>query len=206
MHEELFPLTLHLRGKACLVVGSGAEAEQRARRLMRGGACVRVISVAPSAELRALAEHGALVLHERAVEDADLDEVWFVVLTDRDADLARRLGRAAEVRRTWFCAVDQPDHGSASHVAEAHAGSLTLGISTAGRVPGLARRLREELTRVFDEAGFAGFVERLAHLRARLPSAKRREVLSKLLSGLRFSGQLELPVLPDGNSAEPRED
>lgn len=197
MTNELLPLALHLKGKACLVVGSGAEALQRARRLARGGARVSVVSTAPSAELRALAAEGALELRERAPRDADLDGAWFAVLTDRDEALARRLGRAAEARRVWFCSVDQPEHGSASHLAEAHAGSLVLGISTAGRVPALARRLREELTRVFDEAGFADFVERLAELRARLPSAARRDTFSKLLSGLRFAGRLELPELPD---------
>jgi precorrin-2 dehydrogenase len=203
MTDELLPLALHVKGKSCLVAGSGPEAEQRARRLLSGGARVVVIATAPSAALRALADQGALTLHERAVDDTDLDGVWFAVLTDRDEALARRLGGAAEARRVWFCAVDQPAYGSASHLAEAHAGPLTLGISTAGRVPALARRLREELTRLFDEAGFAEFVECLAELRAKLPSAARRDTLSKLLSGLRFAGRLELPELPAPSSTEP---
>ena len=59
---------------------------------------------------------GAVTLAARPATEADLDGVWLAVLTDMDPALAERLSRAAEARRVFFCAVDQPGFGSFSHV------------------------------------------------------------------------------------------
>jgi siroheme synthase-like protein len=191
-----FPVALHLEGKAVLVVGSTEEAAERARSLSDVGAKVEVVSEKPGLGLSALIGARSLVHHQRGFLPGDLDGKWLAVLTDRDLELGRAMAEAAAARRVLFCATDQPQANSYSHMAQARAGLVTLAISTDGRAPALGRRFREELARVLLESGMARFAEELSELRERTPSEERRDVLSKAVSEVRFDGRLRLPAKP----------
>ncbi len=190
--KPVFPVALVLAGRRALVVGSGPELLSRTRALLDAQANVRVVSPSASDELRALASDGQIELCERGFEDADLRDVWLAVLVDNDAVLAARIAALAERERVFFCAVDQPEHNSYAHMAQARAGLLTVAISTAGQAPALGRKLREELERLLETAHAREFVEELASLRARTPSAERRSVLGAAVQGVRFTGELLL--------------
>lgn len=190
-----FPVALHLEGKAVLVVGSTEEAAERARSLSDVGAKVEVVSEKPGLGLAALISARSLVHHQRGFLSSDLDGKWLAVLADHDLELGRVMAEAAEARRVLFCATDQPQANSYSHMAQARAGLVTLAISTDGRAPALGRRLREELARVLLESGMARFADELAALRERTPSHERRDVLGKAVSEVRFEGRLHLPPM-----------
>jgi len=168
-----FPIALKLAGKKCLVVGSGEEAALRKSALEAAGASVLVA--------------------EREFRPELLDGVWLAVLTDRDTELAARMASAADERRVFFCAVDQPDYGSYSHLAITRAGPLFAAIGTQGEVPALARRLRELLDELFATSGFAAFAESLARIRKRTPAERRRQVLNAAVESVRLEGRLVLP-------------
>lgn len=193
MKAEILPIGLKLQGRLCLVVGHGAEAWPRTKALLDAGARVRVVSESPAADLVEAHARGDLSLETRAFTETDLDDVWVAVLTDFDAALAARMAEASESRRVFFCAVDQPTHSSYSHLAIARRDSVTIAISTSGRAPALARRLREEMDRVLSDADIAGFVSYLKELRARTASDDRRKVLGDAVSGVRIDGKLVLP-------------
>jgi siroheme synthase-like protein len=187
-----FPLALKLQDKPCLVVGSSVDAARRARALVESGARVRVVARAASAELEQLSSGQPWELARRPYAATDLAGVWLAVLTDRDFELAERMAADADVARVFFCAVDDPECGSFSHVAIARAGLVTLAVSTEGRAPALGRRLREELERLIDEAGLAEFAAELAELRARTPSETRAQVLGDAVASVHFEGALRL--------------
>ncbi|HTA90143.1 MAG TPA: NAD(P)-dependent oxidoreductase [Polyangiaceae bacterium] len=190
--KPVFPIALVLEGRACLVVGSGPELTSRTHALLDAHARPVVVSSTPSDEIRALARDGRIELRERDFVDADLNGTWLAVLVDQNPALAAHIAHLAEAERVFFCAVDQPEHNSYAHMAQARAGLLTIAISTAGQAPALGRRLREELERLLEQAEMTAFVARLAELRARTPSADRRRVLGAAVSGVHFSGELEL--------------
>ncbi|MEI9948986.1 MAG: NAD(P)-dependent oxidoreductase [Pseudomonadota bacterium] len=192
MTEAVFPIALLLKDRACLVVGSGAELTSRTQALLEVRARPTVISNAPNEAIRALAAAGSVVLHERDFMDSDLNGKWLAVLVDENRTLAARMARIAEVERVFFCAVDQPEHNSYAHMAQARAGLLTIAISTAGQAPALGRRLREELERLLAAANMSAFVDKLAALRQITPSSERRKVLGEAVSGVHFSGELKL--------------
>ena len=190
--RPVFPIALLLEGRACLVVGSGAELASRTRALLDALAEPTVVSASPSEEIRALAASAKIELREREFEDADLNGKWLAVLVDENPDLAARMAELAQAERVFFCAVDQPEHNSYAHMAQARAGLLTIAISTAGQAPALGRRLREELERLLTRANMSAFVAQLAELRARTPSAERRRVLGAAVADVHFTGELEL--------------
>ena len=193
MTQPVFPIALLLEGRACLVVGSGSELTLRTRALLDGHAKPVVVSPAPNEEIRELARAGAIELHEREFVAADLSGKWLAVLVDENALLAARMSALAAAQQTFFCAIDQPEHNSYSHMAQARAGLLTIAISTAGQAPALGRRLRQELERLLLASNMAAFVDKLATLRAQTPSAARRQILGEAVSGVHFEGELKLP-------------
>ena len=192
MTQPVFPIALLLEGRAVLVVGSSAEATSRTRAFLDARARPVVVSTAPSSALLAWASTAEIELHEREFAETDLDDKWLAVLVDENAALATRMAELAEARRVFFCAVDQPEHNSYAHMAQARAGLLTIAISTAGQAPALGRRLREELERLLSASNMADFVAQLAGLRAQTPSAERRQVLGDAVRDVHFDGELRL--------------
>jgi precorrin-2 dehydrogenase/sirohydrochlorin ferrochelatase len=185
-----YPLNLTLEGRKCLVIGSGAEGLLRARNLLEVQAEVYVVGDEPSAELTELVEQTRLTFERRRFQKRDLDGAWLVVQTTQDAELAATLGKLCETKRIFFCAVDQPENSSFSHLALARAGALTFAIGTEGRAPALGRKLREELERVLGEANAEAELERLAELREATPPEGRREILSAAVADVHFTGSL----------------
>ena|SRR5260221_7634723 len=192
MRSDVLPLGIKLDGRLCLVVGSGEEAERRIATLLDAGARIRVVSERPTPSIEGLAAAGKVTLAARPFEEADLDGIWIALLTDPSAPLAAQIGRIADARQVLFCAVDQPEHSSFSHLALARSGPVTVAISTGGRAPSLARRLREELQRIFDDADLGRFAEQVAVLRDETPSAARHRVLGDAVRDVRLEGRLLL--------------
>jgi siroheme synthase-like protein len=189
MKPSGYPISLSLAGRRCLVVGGGAEAVLRASNLLDAGAQVLVVAEETVPGLSELPAE-RLRFEERAYRESDLDQVWLVVQATMDAALAARISRDCEARRIFFCAIDQPEHSGYSHLALARAGSLTIAIGTEGRAPALGKKLREELLRLLAAAGAAEEVAALAALRDATPRAERREVLSRAVADVHFTGEL----------------
>ena len=146
------------------------------------------LMVAGSQEVQAQARTAAIAMPASQAVPIDAGRPW---------GWATRAFMTFAERRVFFCAIDQPDPGSFAHVAEATSAALTIAISTAGRVPALASRLRKELQRLLDEANMPAFFERMARLRREAPPRTRRELLERALRDVRFSGKLELPAPDD---------
>jgi siroheme synthase-like protein len=186
-----FIVALRLAGRRCLVVGRDSEAAERAERLAEAGATVIVVGSEPAEATSSLAASGRVSLRERAFEEADLDECRLAVLTDRDETLAARMADLCRSRNVLFCAVDQP-HGDFAHVAVVRRGPLSIAVSTDGRVPALARRLRQELFRLLDNPALDAFIAELEELRAKTPRADRARVLAAAAARLRLPSKIRI--------------
>ncbi len=190
-----FPVALLLQGRACLVVGNGREAALRVENLVAVGAQVTVLALAPEDVLLAAARADGVSLERRAVLERDIAEHWLVVLADHDPVARSELGALCNEHRRLFCAIDQPGDNSFQHVAVTRHGPVSISVSTDGRAPALARRLREELHRVLSRALLGDFAESLAEYRASLPPESRRQRLLELMAELHLTGELRLPPL-----------
>lgn len=202
-----FLAALDLRDKPVVVIGSGEEARSRAEAFVTAGALISLIVPAPDPELESWAQRCAIETTVREPQASDLSGKWLAVLTDRNPDRAARFGQLARQAGVFFCAIDQPEWNSFSHVAIVRAGSLQLGISSGGRAPAVAAGLRREFARIFTEADLASFVERFADLRDRLDPSQRIQRLRSLAAEIRLMGSLNLPTWAEGehNSPQKRE-
>ena len=162
-----YAISLKLDGRSCLVAGGGEVAERKIRTLLASGARVTVVARVAGAGVEKLAEEGAILLLRRSVTEDDAAGTFLVIAatdvhgTNRDiAGWARRAGALVNV-------ADSPEESDFFVPATVQRGDLTIAISTGGKIPALARRLREELeAQVGKEYGL--YVELLEEARKKI--------------------------------------
>jgi uroporphyrin-III C-methyltransferase/precorrin-2 dehydrogenase/sirohydrochlorin ferrochelatase len=136
----MFPAFLKLESCRVVIVGGGRVAAAKLDALLAAGA--RVTVVAP--DVRPEMERPGVTVHRRGFEAADLDGAWWVVAA-APPDVNRRVLEAANERRIFVNAVDDPAHATAYAGAVVRRHGVTVAISTDGRAPAMAGLLREAL-------------------------------------------------------------
>ncbi len=159
--QRLLPLFLRLEGKPVLVVGAGGVAEKKILDLVDAGARVTVIAPDATRAVDELATSGALTLEKRPFVEEDVADVWLVIAATTDEEVQKRVCLAAEVRRTFAIAVDDPPNGSAYSASVIRRGPITIAISTSGEAPALSRLLREVLERALPEEAWVDAAKEL---------------------------------------------
>jgi uroporphyrin-III C-methyltransferase/precorrin-2 dehydrogenase/sirohydrochlorin ferrochelatase len=193
----MFPAFLNLESRRVVLVGGGRVAASKLESLLTAGA--RVTVVAP--EIHPEIEREGVDILRRAFEDHDLDGAWWVVAA-APPHVNRQVQAAAETRRVFVNAVDDPRHATAFLGGVVRRDGVTIAISTDGRAPALAGLLREALDawlpreldawmRASDEARRV-WREQLVPMEQRRPQLL--ETLNKLYEG-RSKSQIPNPKL-----------
>jgi uroporphyrin-III C-methyltransferase / precorrin-2 dehydrogenase / sirohydrochlorin ferrochelatase len=182
-HPPLLPLFVKLAGRDAVVVGGGAMAAARVRQLAEAGARVTVVAPEVRDDVAALAAE----VRRRPFAPADLDGAWFAVAAATPA-VNLEVARAAEARRVFVNAVDDPGAATAYTAGVIRRGDATVAVSTGGRAPALAGLLREALDALLPaDAGRwvdVAEAERPAWKRGRVPLPARRPLLLRKLNAL----------------------
>lgn len=160
----LFPIFLKLSGRRCLVAGGGRIAEQKLPGLLEAGAEVHLVAPEVSPAIRSLAEANRLRWTAKEFSTGDLDGVTLVVAATGDAEANERVFREAEARGILCNAVDEPERCHFYYPAVVRRGDLQIAISTNGKSPALAQRIRMELEARFDGA-YGEWLAWLGHVR-----------------------------------------
>src|SRR3954466_4847748 len=137
---ELLPLFLNVAGRPVVLVGGGPVAAAKLQQLLAAGA--RVTVVAP--EISAAITTDLVRIVERGFRPQDLDGAWLVVAA-ATPDVNRAVAAAAEERRLFVNAVDDPANATAYLSGVVRRDGVTIAISTSGHAPALTALLREAL-------------------------------------------------------------
>jgi precorrin-2 dehydrogenase/sirohydrochlorin ferrochelatase len=146
-----YPAFLELGGRKAVVIGEAAVREAKVEGLLDGG-CGHVLVVAsePAGRLDALeAQDPRVTVERRRWKSGDLDGAFIVVASSEDP--GERASIAAESRRRGALVNVMDDVPNCDWAAPSvvRRGDLVLAISTGGRSPALARKLRLELSQLF---------------------------------------------------------
>jgi uroporphyrin-III C-methyltransferase/precorrin-2 dehydrogenase/sirohydrochlorin ferrochelatase len=181
--QQLLPLFLDLTGRSVLLVGGGSVAAAKLDQLLAAQADVRV--VAP--DICKHIEEAGVRVERRPFHPTDLDDVWLVVAA-ATPDVNRQVAAAAEPRRIFVNAVDDPANASAYLSGVVRRDGVTLAISTSGAAPALTGLLREGLDQVLPQDLRAWLEEarqqRLTWRREHVPMEERRPRLLEALNDL----------------------
>ncbi len=144
-----YPISLEVAGRRAVVIGAGAVAQGKVEALVRAGASVRVIAEGPEAVLTRLEDVESVTIERRRFRRGDLEGAFVCVAASTSARTRAAIHREAQARGVLVNVMDDVPHCDFAAPAIVRRGDLSISVSTGGRSPALARRLRIELEERF---------------------------------------------------------
>ena len=188
--NELFPIFLKLDRLNTLVVGGGNVALEKVSALLRNSPAARVTLVAPmfrEETLLFLKEYPQVELLERGFEMKDLDGRDLVICATDDRGLHEGIKVACAERHLLCNVADTPELCDFYLGSIVQKGDLKIAISTNGKSPTLAKRIRAFLEDVIPEEIQEG-LEGMEAVRKTLKGdfQEKIRVLNELTKGVIF--------------------
>jgi len=162
---------LKLSARPCLVLGAGTIAESKIAGLLEAGGRVRVVAPEATPQVRSWAQSNSIEWHQRSFQPDDLTGMFLVVAATSSAELHQRIFEEATRRGVLCNIVDVPALCDFYYPAVVQRGALQIAISTAGKSPALAQRLRKQLEEQFG-LEFEEWLAQLGEVRDKLQSSK----------------------------------
>lgn len=190
----MFPIFLKLEGRRCLVVGAGTIAEGKIRGLLAERAAVHVVAPEATAQVRDWAASGLVRWEERAFDPHDLEGAFLVIVATSSREVNSNVFNEAHLRGVLCNAVDDPGNCDFYYPAVVNRGDLQIAISTNGRSPALAQRIRRELEEQFGPE-YESWVAELGTERDQLGAVEmdpesRKKLLHELASRHSFEARI----------------
>ncbi len=151
------------------MVGGGGVGTRKVVTLLDCGANVTVISPVVSQQLRDLAISGLIKLRERTYQSGDLDGMFLVIGATDDEGLNRQISSDADRLNTLCNIADRPEVCNFILPAIVQREDLVITISTSGKSPALAKKLRKTLEYQFGRE-YGVFLKLMGAVRKRLLS------------------------------------
>ncbi len=164
---KYYPVHLNINNRDCLVVGGGGVGSRKVKTLLSCGARVTVVSREVSGPLQELAASGDIRLEQRSYRSEDLDGMFLVIGATDDENLNRQISSDAEQLNTLCNIADRPEVCNFILPSIVHRDDLVITISTSGKSPALAKKLRKALEEQFGEE-YGVFLKLMGAIRKKL--------------------------------------
>lgn len=152
--NPLFPVFLKLEELQTLVVGGGAVGLEKLSAILANSpkAAVRLVAPEIHVDIWALAaKHPQVVLVVREFQEEDLEAKDLVLVATDDKLLNKAIRDLAKSKKILTNVADTPQQCDFYLGSVVQKGSLKLGISTNGKSPTVAKRVKEVLNEAFPE-------------------------------------------------------
>ncbi|NAW50445.1 TSUP family transporter [Elizabethkingia argentiflava] len=154
MSNSLYPIFLNLERLPVLVIGGGKIALQKLESML-GNAPETSINLVAKEILPEIKKMGVqypqLTLHERAYSEQDFKHIKLVVLAVNNVEIAEQIRAKAHQYKLLVNVVDKPMLCDFYLGAIVKKGNLKIAISTNGKSPTMAKRLRETFSESIPE-------------------------------------------------------
>lgn len=140
-----YPIYLDLKGRFVLVVGGGKVGERKVLALVEAGAEVTVVSPELTDVLAKMAKEGSFSHKKSSYVEGDLEGFDLCFSAINSAKTTEKVAKEAKKRQIWLNAADVPEHCDFILPSVVDRGDLKIAISTGGKSPMTARKMREKL-------------------------------------------------------------
>jgi uroporphyrin-III C-methyltransferase/precorrin-2 dehydrogenase/sirohydrochlorin ferrochelatase len=164
---SLFPIFVKLQGRPVVVVGGGNIAAGKIPGLLQAQARVRVIAPQINSQIFSRVDAGEIEWLEKEFAPADLQDASLVIAATSILAVNAAVFQAAEARGILCNAVDDIANCHFYYGSIVQRGDLQIAISTNGKSPALAQRLRKELEQQYP-AEYATWLDSLGDAREKL--------------------------------------
>ncbi len=180
-----YPINVDLSGRRCVVVGGGAVAERKVESLIAFGAAVVVVAPEVTPALREMAERGVVEHVCAPYESRHLNGAFLAIAATDDREVNKAVYSDAQTRAILVNVVDDPELCVFYVPAVVRRGDFLISVSTSGKAPAMAKRIREQLEMRYGPE-YGELVELMGELReeikSRYPSsAGRMRAYSRIL-------------------------
>ena len=146
---------LNLKGKLAIVVGAGGEGLKKVNSLLTQDCQILVISDSANTQITNLAKQGKIQFKKTKIEDANFlkeyDPILVMASTD-NKELNRKIVQEAKKKRCYAYASDDPEFSDFAHPSVINIqDTIQVAISTGGRSPAMARKLKLKAEKIFNE-------------------------------------------------------
>lgn len=152
--NNLFPVFLKLENLRLLIVGGGKIALEKLHAVLQNSPSTVITMVAieySTATRNAASHHKNITLIERAYEISDLDEADLVIIAVDDTMTSEEIRKDAQEKGKLINVADQPDLCDFYLGSIVKKGNLKIAISTNGKSPTIAKRLKETFNELLPE-------------------------------------------------------
>ena len=197
-----YPVFLSLSDRKCVVVGGGQVALRKVTTLLQHGADITVISPRLCKGLREMDGMGKIQVRHRAYRAGDMEGAYIAIIASGNRTVNQQASLEARCNKSLVNVVDDPGLSDFIVPSIVRRGSVSIAISTAGKSPALARKIRIMLEGKLDSE--------YAEL-ALLIEGVRREVKRRKLkvSSKRWQEAIDLDymlrLIKQGNSEKARD-
>ena len=146
---SLLPIFVKLQHRLVVVVGGGAVAEGKIEGLFAAEARVCVIAPRVTPAIAQWIEQGKVEWRAKAFAAVDLDGAYLVIAATSAAGVNEAVFVEADARGILCNAVDDIENCHFYYGSVVQRGDLQIAISTNGKSPALAQRLRLQLEKQF---------------------------------------------------------
>ncbi len=147
MASPLYPISLNLENKLCVVIGGGKVAWRKIQRLLRSKARVKVIS--PQVVFQVSHYPNLKWVQGKYRGPGDLKGAALIFAATNDSDLNQQIQKDAHQLGIFINMASDSSTGDFITPATVAQGDLQLTISTSGKVPGLSKLIKQELEKKF---------------------------------------------------------
>lgn len=147
---------LNLKDKLVIVVGAGGEGLKKVNSLLTQDCKILVISDSASTQIQKLAKADKIVFKKIKLQNAGfLNECkpFLVMAATDDRELNRKIVEKAKQKRCYAYAADDPDVSDFAHPSVINIeDTVQIAISTGGRSPAMARKLKLKTEKLLRES------------------------------------------------------
>lgn len=147
--NELFPIFLKLKQLRLLLVGGGYVGMEKLQAVVSNSpsAVITVVATQISDEIKELAkEYSTIILIEKPYGISDLDNKDLAIAAINDPIVSRQVAMDARSKGILVNAADKPELCDFYLGSVVQKGNLKIAISTNGKSPTIAKRLKEVLS------------------------------------------------------------
>jgi siroheme synthase-like protein len=140
-----YPVFLDLQKRSCVVIGGCGMAEEKVKGLLAAGADVTVIAADLTPGLEEMARDGRIDWKDRGYHRGDLRLAFLAIVVGQSPRVVDAAWEEGRERKVLINTVDDVPHCHFIAPAVVQRGDLSIAISTGGKAPVLAVRLRQLL-------------------------------------------------------------
>ena len=159
-----YPIFVQLDQVPVLIVGGGSVAQRKIEFLLEYNAEITIISSILNSKLKAMVEAGKVHWKGRNFSEKDLEGIFLVIAATDDKELNHKISVSAKKRGLLVNAVDQPDDCNFIVPSVVRRGNLAIAISTSGKSPAFAKKIRKKLGKQFG-LEYDSFLVLMGHIR-----------------------------------------